>query len=140
MRTLLTVLLILFCISSQAADRETEQYRVVSYNSAKGDFVFRSNHLEIHARCTYKVVGTGQPIELPTACWRAADAVGRELPLVREPAGELVFDRYDIVDERDIADAVQKLEKHQNERNFAQSLHTAPKNEKTQPAKVGLTH
>jgi integrase len=51
-----------------------------------------------------------------------------------------VFNRYDIVDERDIADAVQKLEKHQNERNFAQSLHTAPKTEKTQPAKVGLTH
>lgn len=51
-----------------------------------------------------------------------------------------VFLRYDIVDERDIAEAVQKLERHQTERSFAQTLHTGTKNEKAQAAKPELTH
>jgi integrase len=51
-----------------------------------------------------------------------------------------VFNRYDIVDERDIADAVQKLERHQTEQKLAQSLHTAPKDDEAQPVRVGLTN
>jgi len=48
-----------------------------------------------------------------------------------------VFDRYDVVNEKDIAESIQKLERHQK---FAQTLHTATKNEKAQPARVGLTN
>lgn len=49
-----------------------------------------------------------------------------------------VFNRYDIIDERDIADAVDKLERHQT--STAQLLHTGTKNEKAQPARVGLSN
>lgn len=49
-----------------------------------------------------------------------------------------VFDRYDVVSERDMAEATQKIERHQAV--FAQSLHTGTEDEKAQPARVGLTH
>lgn len=51
-----------------------------------------------------------------------------------------MFDRYDIVNERDIAESIQRLERHQTERKFAQTLHTDTKNEKIQPARIGLTN
>jgi len=48
-----------------------------------------------------------------------------------------VFDRYDVVNEKDIAESIQKLERHQK---FATNLAHSHQNEKAQPARVGLTN
>jgi integrase len=51
-----------------------------------------------------------------------------------------VFLRYAGVNDEDLAVAMNQYERHQTERVLAQTLHTATKNEKAQPAKAELTH